>query len=198
MDSVKRNRDIHARVEDHLALDVNALARMGALAPGVMSKVLLEEARFPLEVSVSESKDAVTVSHWGRHPTCIPLVKTPCAFGGDRTWFLCPREGCGRRVAKLYLTAIGWGCRVCGDLRYTSQLQDKEERHLSQALAIRKRLGGAPKAGVFFPPKPERMHWRKYDRLMEKARRAEDAYLDAWANKNARLLASALDTERIE
>lgn len=32
----------------------------------------------------------------------VNLDKTPCNYGGHRTWFLCPARGCGRRVAVLY------------------------------------------------------------------------------------------------
>lgn len=45
------------------------------------------------------------------HPS-IPLVR---GDGADELWMACPREGCGRRVAKLYLP-VGreeFGCQAC-------------------------------------------------------------------------------------
>lgn len=56
----------------------------------------------------------------------VRLVSTPCHFGGERWWFVCPlvRGGtpCGRRVRKLYLPsgARYFGCRHCYDLTYVS------------------------------------------------------------------------------
>lgn len=67
--------------------------------------------------SVPETRDVDSV---------IPLVTTPCNFGGVRYWFICPltvngRE-CNRRVAKLYLPPSGiyFGCRHCYNLTYRS------------------------------------------------------------------------------
>ncbi len=51
----------------------------------------------------------------------IHLEWTPCAFGGSRPWFLCPGEGCGRRVAILYGPTFPLLCRLCRDLAYASQ-----------------------------------------------------------------------------
>ncbi len=50
------------------------------------------------------------------------LVWTPCNFGGFRPWFVCPGEGCGRRVAILYGPGQGQMlCRHCRNLNYASQ-----------------------------------------------------------------------------
>lgn len=56
----------------------------------------------------------------------VPIVTTPCHFGGHRYWFICPLSVngryCGRRVGKLYL-ALGsryFACRHCQDLTYRS------------------------------------------------------------------------------
>jgi len=64
----------------------------------------------------------------------VPLVTTPCHFGGVRWWFLCPlsRDGiyCGRRVGKLYLPPGGvyYGCRHCYDLSYESRNEPRLAR----------------------------------------------------------------------
>jgi hypothetical protein len=56
----------------------------------------------------------------------VEIVTTPCNFGGERRWFVCPlvKDGapCGRRVGKLYLPRGGkyFGCRICYDLTYKS------------------------------------------------------------------------------
>lgn len=55
----------------------------------------------------------------------IPLVTTPCYFGGFRYWFQCPwyAQGifCGRRVGVLYLGDKYFACRHCYHLTYASR-----------------------------------------------------------------------------
>ncbi len=45
----------------------------------------------------------------------IPITITPCRFGGERPWFLCPVDVSGavrgRRVPRLYLDRGLFGCR---------------------------------------------------------------------------------------
>ena len=56
----------------------------------------------------------------------VDLETTPCNFGGQRWWFLCPltRNGrpCRRRCGKLYSPPgnLYFGCRRCNDLTYRS------------------------------------------------------------------------------
>lgn len=54
----------------------------------------------------------------------IPLTTTPCNFGGNRHWFICPwyKMGvyCGRRVGVLYLSGGYFACRHCNELTYES------------------------------------------------------------------------------
>ena len=103
----------------------------------------------------------------------IQLTRTPCRFGGERTWFLCPGRGCGRRVAKLYCAGRYYVCRHCGDLAYSSQREDAGDRALRRAQTIRKKLGGSANMLELFPPKPKGMHWRTYERLSAQSRRME-------------------------
>ncbi len=52
----------------------------------------------------------------------VKLTTTQPNYGGTRYWFVCPRPGCGHRVAKLYVTDSGiWGCRRCLNLAYECQ-----------------------------------------------------------------------------
>lgn len=54
----------------------------------------------------------------------VRLVSTPCHFGGQRWWFICPlttnNRPCNRRVGVLYLTGKYFGCRDCYNLTYES------------------------------------------------------------------------------
>ena len=55
----------------------------------------------------------------------IPLITTPCNYGGKRYWFRCPmsRSGqyCGRRVSTLYKNGDYFACRHCHNLTYASR-----------------------------------------------------------------------------
>jgi len=59
----------------------------------------------------------------------IPLINTPCYFGGYRYWFLCPwyKNGkyCGRRIAVLYKNGDYFACRHCYNLTYESKNQNR-------------------------------------------------------------------------
>lgn len=96
----------------------------------------------------------------------LALAWTPCHYGGQRPWFVCPgRWECGRRVAVLYAGGRYFLCRQCYDLRYESQRADRMTRLLSKAQKIRQRLGGSASMLEPFPSKPKGMHWRTYERL---------------------------------
>ncbi|MHC5156034.1 MAG: hypothetical protein ACYSO3_07945, partial [Planctomycetota bacterium] len=67
----------------------------------------------------------------------IQITTTPCYYGGERYWFLCPAavDGvlCEDRVGKLYLPpgAQVFGCRQCHGLTYEScQQSHKYDRVL--------------------------------------------------------------------
>ncbi len=63
----------------------------------------------------------------------VPLVKTPCNFGGFRYWFKCPlyKSGvyCGRRVGVLYKDGDWFGCRHCYELTYSSKNENRSFKH---------------------------------------------------------------------
>lgn len=64
----------------------------------------------------------------------IPLVTTFCgSSGGVRYWFICPAEGCNRRVGTLYLGNGGFACRHCHNLTYASQNVSKKYRNMLKA-----------------------------------------------------------------
>jgi hypothetical protein len=109
----------------------------------------------------------------------VAIVRTPCRFGGSRPWFVCPGvvDGipCRRRVGKLYGPGRYFLCRHCYGLAYQSQREQAHDRALRRAVAIRRRLGGEPGMLCPFPEKPKGMHWRSYERLRQRAAKAEGA-----------------------
>ena len=95
----------------------------------------------------------------------VSLEWTPCNFGGERPWFLCPGAGCGRRVVVLYGPGRYFLCRHCYDLSYESRREDGTHRALRRAQRIRERLGGSANMTEPFPDRPKGMHHDTYMRL---------------------------------
>jgi hypothetical protein len=103
----------------------------------------------------------------------VELAWTPCNFGGERPWFICPGASCGRRVAVFYGPGRYFLCRHCYDLSYQSQRENGIYRALHRAQDIRRRLGGSANMMEPFPEKPKGMHWKTYERLWWEHHEAE-------------------------
>jgi len=167
-------------VEGRTSLDINRWAREGKLTTGryfnwqwtwgdgsTSSINVRVESAWSIRL-IYRTRSGGEVD-WTDVDYRIQLTRTPCRFGGERTWFVCPGRGCGRRVAKLYSVGRYYVCRHCGNLAYSSQREDAGDRALSRAQAIRKRLGGSANMLELFPPKPKGMHWKTYIRLQRES-----------------------------
>jgi hypothetical protein len=123
----------------------------------------------------------------------IALTWTPCRYGGQRPWFICPGvvngRMCSRRVAILDGAGRYFLCRHCYDLTYESQREDLPKRLISKAQKIRQRLGGSASLIKPFPSKPKGMHCRTYSRLYLKARSAELVGMEAMLAQLERMTA---------
>ncbi len=82
-----------------------------------------------------------TITDWsGEKVDCnyqVNFETTPLPWGGERYWFQCPLQECGRRVGCLYLPPgeINFGCRHCYDLTYRSSQEAYQQRKLYESLA---------------------------------------------------------------
>lgn len=94
----------------------------------------------------------------------VSIAWTPCNYGGQRPWFLCPVGGCGRRVAILWGGDI-FACRHCHRLAYACQNEVAHDRALRRAQTIRTKLGGSANMLEPFPPRPKGMRWSTYMRM---------------------------------
>jgi hypothetical protein len=101
----------------------------------------------------------------------VSMVATPCRFGGQRWWWICPASGA--RVSKLYLPNGGdrFLSRGRGAYRlaYASQRQGATGRMHARSSKLYRRLGadyGSHYGGC--PPKPKGMHWRTYDAICDR------------------------------
>jgi len=65
----------------------------------------------------------------------IPLITTPCNYGGVRYWFKCSLikggQYCGRRIRTLYKpsNADYFGCRHCYNLTYEARNENRRYRN---------------------------------------------------------------------
>ncbi|PKN12444.1 MAG: hypothetical protein CVU69_08155 [Deltaproteobacteria bacterium HGW-Deltaproteobacteria-4] len=94
----------------------------------------------------------------------IRISQTPCRFGGNRKWLICPR--CSSRMAVLVLTPPTVGCRHCLDLAYFCQRENFSYRALRRRNKIASRLDRDEFFGEMLE-KPKGMHWRTFDRLVD-------------------------------
>lgn len=159
---------------DYHALDVRRWQRDGLLAPHqTFAWQWLCEGEVDAFIQVHTEPGWVNLTYrhrsgdeeWKDESYPVQLDRTPCNFGGKRTWFICPAWGCGRRVAILYGGTI-FACRHCHELAYSSQRETYDDRAARQAEKIRERLGW--EQGILNPKgwqKPKGMHWQTFDRL---------------------------------
>ncbi len=88
----------------------------------------------------------------------IYLEKTPCNYGGFRSWFLCPK--CGRRVEILALQNNRFYCRHCHKLPYGSNREPMISRLIRKRDKIEKMISSS-----LYAKKPKGMHQKTFDRL---------------------------------
>lgn len=105
----------------------------------------------------------------------IPILTTPCNYGGKRYWFICPmsKNGkyCGRRVSILYKNGDYFACRHCYNLTYASRNVGGRYKGFVSALGLDEML-----------EKIKRTHYRgkptrKYKRYLEMEKRFDDGFL---------------------
>lgn len=103
----------------------------------------------------------------------VSLTTSPCHYGGERLWFVCPNNQCMRRVSCLYLKTEYFQCRHCLNLTYDCRNENQCDRGYRRARKIRRRLNASMNLTVPTYPwdKPKGMHWSTFDRLVAQADR---------------------------
>ncbi len=173
MGSGRRYQGGRSTTEDYRPLDVRKLHKAGLLTAGrggMWSWYSRGELRASIQVQAEDGRVRLTytATESGERRNYSYLVRldwTPCQFGNTRPWFLCPADGCGRRVAILYGGAV-FACRHCYRLAYESQRERDYDRLAGRADKIRRRLGWP--VGILNPKgwqKPKGMHWKTFERL---------------------------------
>lgn len=167
-----RRYDGKAVVSSHLCIDVGELKKAGALVPGTAFSV--QFANGAVEITGETEDSAVWFSYaikqgdgYKDELYRVPLSNTANQFNGKRAWFLCPYHHCDKRVKKLYI-AHRLGCRHCLKLTFQSKNESHSDRMARKADNIRAKLGW--RSGILHPegPKPKSMHWKTFDRLVQR------------------------------
>ncbi len=165
-----------------LALDIRDLARRGALKSG-RHRAFWPSVWGDASVGYAVAEDTLTLEYRTApglldEPRevrqAVTLLRTPCHYGGSRPWFACP--GCGDRVAILFLFGLHFRCRQCHGLAYGSTREDSSRRLLRKADRLRVNVGGEAGLGRV-PPKPAWLGWRAYQRILDRIRALEAAYI---------------------
>jgi hypothetical protein len=156
----------HAVAERLHCLDVRDLHRVGILDPQWLGEWQTTAARLGRERSLPLAVRADTMSlqlrRWvGDLPLDqrVGLARTPCNYGGERTWFLCPM--CERRVAVLFLRGDYFLCRYCHRVAYRSQSRDQCDRAWIKQRVIERQLDE-------LWMRPRGMHETTHQRLLHK------------------------------
>lgn len=160
-----------------LRLDIRAIHREGYLEPGTRATYTWgkgdRSSSIAFVVTGDDHADALHLLYTSKGVEVeqrIPLEWTPCNFGGERPWALCPR--CSRRIAVLWSRGRFY-CRKCHGLAYQSTREDRADRAARKARALRRRLGASNDLTEPIPWKPNGMHWRTYWQLREEIQEAE-------------------------
>jgi hypothetical protein len=89
----------------------------------------------------------------------------------SRRWALgcCPQPSVPHQPSG----ASTFACRKAYRLGYRSHRESPRDRSLSRAFALRRKIGGEGGIGDYIE-KPKGMHWRTFERAMEKVYQAEE------------------------
>jgi hypothetical protein len=167
-------------VESRRSIDIRTWQRGKLLYPGNSFSWSFNEhgsITVQVELGVVRLKYSIQPSDEEKQSVDEPvrLLSTPCNYGGQRRWFVCPGQACGKRVAVLYQGSKYFRCRRCCGLAYSSQREDRTDRVLRRLLKIRQQLGATGPLDLDFPvpPKPPGMRKTTYARLKQKVKQAQ-------------------------
>jgi hypothetical protein len=103
--------------------------------PGGNVTYRIKGSTFTLDYKVREYGD-----EWEPVVLDVPLLTTPCRYGGHRYYFQCPNQNCRRRCEVLYSAGKYFLCRKCCGYLYSSQVSDPLDRLREAKDKIGKRI----------------------------------------------------------
>jgi hypothetical protein len=152
----------HVTVEECRVLDVNEMNRRSHLPIRPQDETWVQVQVWDVD------------GNWHTVTQYIHVERRLCHLGGARAFFRCC--SCDRPTVKLYQRS-GCGfyrCRRCQNLAYPSQREDAVDRAFRRAGKIKQRLGGDPDYLAPFPPRPNGMWQRTYERAWYRLLEAEE------------------------
>ncbi|MBI9047244.1 MAG: hypothetical protein JEZ06_22345 [Anaerolineaceae bacterium] len=163
--------------ERSLPLDIRKLKRSVRLSPGQwFSWQWSRGDRIRASIGIRVRVDYLLLEYTHNKTDAveqrITLTWTPCNYGGERVWFICP--SCGKRVAVIYLGGKSFACRGCCNLTYQSCNETARDRKFSRADKLRERIGARPGCLNSLPIfKPKGMHQTTWTRIRLEIRQIE-------------------------
>jgi len=158
--------------ESQHSIDIRWLKKQGYLRPGNVGSLAWSrrgEQTGSIGYWMETDRMVLNYRHrphggeWEDVEQAISFDRTPCNYGGFRTWFRCSR--CWRRVALIYGAGKYFLCRHCYNLTYASQQESRGDRLMRKARKIRERLGASNNLMESILFKPKNMHQKTFDRL---------------------------------
>ena len=120
----------------------------------------------------------------------IPLVSTPCRFGGARFWFLCPVRAdghlCKNRVGVLYKDGDMFACRRCLNLTYKSSNLSGQDKAFGVIRPDLMMAAQNPKNLRNYKGQPTKRHRRLIQ--MEDRYFSWKKYWDEWTNRELQMI----------
>jgi hypothetical protein len=171
-----RRSDAKTTTESQYRIDARWLKKQGCLRSGLRSILSWSMGgketgsisyRMETDRMILDYRNRSNGGDWTPVEQEITFDRTPCYYGGYRTWFLCPR--CWKRVVILYGAGRYFFCRHCHNLTYASQQETRSDRLMRKARKIRTRLGASNNLMESISSKPKYMHQKTFDRLRREA-----------------------------
>jgi hypothetical protein len=172
-----QRRSRYGRADSTWSLDVMALHRAGWLKPGQWGSYRPGLNLLAKEDQLTLMYDA-TFADGTQRPVgeTLKVVSSPRHFGGSVPYLVCPGNGCGRRVTKLYRNTGRFRCRQCSELVYDCQFEGWVDRALRRRDKIARKLGIDQDAAREPPHRPKYMRRKTYERLHCQLQSIEDRW----------------------
>lgn len=180
-------------VEDYRALDVRSLARSDVVQAGHSCLwCWWRDGERVASIAIKAEAHAIRLTYKANgepQDYSVRLERTPCHYGGNRVWFICPAVGCHRRVAKLYGGAI-FACRHCHRLNYACQQWSQGDRGINNSWRLRRKLGcnlGWLDLPAEYVARPKGRHQKTHERDIAKLQRYDAQASASFATMDAKL-----------
>ena len=157
-------------VEQARRIDIRYMKKRGLLRPGVNGTLNWNRGGTPTgEINFTANTHNLELRYrvqegggdWENINQTIQLALTPCHYGGQRKWLVCPH--CTRRVVILCFGSKRFYCRHCLKLAYGSQREDR----IGRMCRARDRLASQIFEGDGHTRK-KGMHHRTFEKQVER------------------------------